>query len=84
MIEAITKNNAQYHGDNEYIEIPAIAEGRAIYHHGVVKDLKLESAESEDGVLAKRITMSENEQGNKYNVYRINTLTLDCLKIISD
>lgn len=84
VIEAVTKNNAQYHGDNEYIEIPAIAEGRAIYHHGVVEDLKLESAESEDGVLAKRITMPENEQGNKYNVYRVNTLTLDCLKIISN
>lgn len=84
IVEAVTKNNARYHGDNEYCEIPAIGEGKAIYYHGEVKDIDLEAVEIEDGVLAKKITMPTSEKGNFYNVYRINTLTLDCLKLIEN
>lgn len=81
-IEAVTKNNARYHGENEYCEIPAIGENKAIYYHGKVEDVELDAAEIEDGVLAKKITIPESEKGNYYNVYRINTLTLDCIKLI--
>lgn len=84
IVEAVTKNNARYHGDNEYCEIPAISERRATYLHGKVEDLEMPAAELEDGAIGKTITMPDSEKGNFYNVYRINTLTLDCIKIIEN
>lgn len=82
-VEAVTKNNTVY---TDSIGIPSIVDNKAMldyYTKTTITDTKLAEAETEDGVLAKTIALGEDViSDGTYNVYRFNTLSFECIKII--
>lgn len=93
-VEAVTTNNTVYVNS---LEIPSVLKDYNLLPvmekvkqgdiwYPIVKDTDLRQEETEDAILAKTIILPENS-GIKstflFNVYRINTLTLSCVKIIS-
>lgn len=94
-LQAVTKNNTVY---TAYINIPSVLKNYTLLpvmqrvkegdiYLPQIKDSELLTAENEDGILSKTITLPTNSgllNHQLCNVYRINTLTLDCLKIIKE
>lgn len=82
-VDGVTKNNSKWHDE---IFIPSLLDNKAFIedNFGEIKDMDLTAPEIEDGAIGKIIVMPGDLKGCKYfNVYRIETLTTKCLKIIS-
>lgn len=98
-VEAVTKNNMKYHNEgyitsliksNTIIETPN--------GMGKMSDTEMSASEQEDGCIGKQVKVPSNltyevdptdpeteiEECKLFNVYRIETLTTKCVKIISN
>lgn len=83
-IEAVTKNNVKYHDE---IPIPSIlgTVNHIIPNYGKISDMEMSAPEQEDGAIGKTIHMPDDLYGcTKYSVYRIDTLTTKCIKILAN
>lgn len=79
-IEAVTKNNAIW---TNVVPIPSLLTSNFIKeNYGKLEDFSLTSREQEDGVIAKTLTLPSDLGQVRINAYRINCLTLQCLKIM--
>lgn len=84
-LEAVTKNNTVY---GDMITIPSVLGNHGLLSvapGGGISDAILMPEEQEDGVIAKQIRIPNGmPQSWFYNVYRIDTLSLECIKIINE
>ena len=82
ILEAVTKNNAFY---DDSIVIQNLIANPSLYEYnkdeGEMTSVKMSPTEMEDSVIAKTFKTAKDLKSTYFNVYRINTLTLDCVKI---
>lgn len=81
-IDAVTKHNAKY---NQTRLVDSLL-GKYSFigaNFGDISDIEFSAPEAEDGAIGKKIKLPQDLKGCKnFNVYRINTLTTECIKIV--
>lgn len=81
-VDAVTKNNTKWHKE---INIPSLIDNLSYIsaNYGKIEDAEFSAPEVEDGAIGKILTTPKTMNFKKYNVYRIETLTTKCLRILS-
>lgn len=82
-IEAVTKNNTIWGDTTTINSILGDYSSLSVYGDGKIKDVEMSAPEKEDGAISKSIEIPPGLDGKAlFSVYRINTLSLSCIKII--